>query len=302
MKKLITFLFLLTVYLSSAMAASVTTQTTDGVTFVVVSDIPNESNIGNWGLTTEEQSLITGAANLKLVGAVGSEALTALNACRPTTLDLSGALIPMTATLGNVKNNLVTLKMPTSEAYYSVPSTFCSNASSLQHLELGPNIKIINSNAFLGLTSLLHLNLPEGVEYIGSNAFNQSSLESIEIPGTVTYIGESAFSIATAEKVIFNELSEEYIAAHKVEGSDPAMLNRIKIENGYPVYNGNNPVYVEQEAKVNMTIGSNAFQNAKGLWDVYVLTTGTIHCATKAFNEAITYGQGATIMEFLIIN
>ena len=233
-------------------------------------------------------------------GNVGSQALTALNACSPTTLDLSGAIIPMTATLGSVKNNLVTLKMPTSEAYYSVPSTFCNNVLSLKHLELGPNIKIINSSAFDGSEGLENLTLPEGLEYIGSNAFNKSKISTIEIPGTVTYIGESAFSIATAETVIFNELSDVYIAAHKVPGSDPAMLNRIKLETVpnstalIPVYdNDGNPVYEQQEAKVNMHIATNAFQNAKRVWDVYVETEGTIICANEAFSLDVTNAHGA---------
>ena len=294
MKKLFTFLFLLTVYLSSAMATTVTTRVIDGKTFVVVSDISDQSNISDWGLSTDQQSLITGAANLKLEGTVTTNALTALNSCRPTTLDLSDALIPMTATLGNVKENLVTLIMPTSPDYYSVPSQFCNNdnpPSTISTIVFSSNIKIINSSAFDNLPALTHLTLPEGLEYIGSGAFNKSSLTSIEIPGTVTYIGESAFSIATAEKVIFKELSQSYINNHKVPGSNPALLNRIKIVNGSPVYEDNNPVYEQQEAKVNMHIATNAFQNAKSVWDVYVETEGTIICANEAFSLDVTNGH-----------
>ncbi len=295
MKKLITFLFLLTVYLSSAMAqTSIVYSASDNS--VTITNPPDDSSFDNWSLSNYgvTANQIKQASTIILKGNVGSQALTALNACRPTTLDLRLAKISNDASLGDIKTNLVTLYMPQDASYYSVQQNFCSGASHLEHLYLYSNIKIINSNAFLNLSSLESVEIPEGVEYIGSGAFNQSSLESIEIPGTVTYIGESAFSIATAEKVIFNELSDNYIAAHNEGTATAPKIRRIVLENGYPkVVDGVLQTELVDPV-VNMTIGSNAFQNAKGLWDVYVLTTGTILCATKAFNEAITYGQGAT--------
>ncbi len=331
MKKLITFLFLLTVYLSSAMATTVTTQVNDGKTFVVVSDIPiNNSNIGNWGLSTADQNLITGAENLKLVGNVDSEVFNALQNVPYKTLDLSAAIPAANAKILG-KGSLETLIMPTDPSYIAVPADFVTDAKKLSNIVWGNNnnIKVIGQNAFKGLTAYTEeLNLPEGLEYIYPHAFDLGKYSKIVIPGTVKYISSDCFTESVATKVVFAEISEPYINSHakKVEGTDEYDLDAngkkqilrlqlnavteertvdVQDENGnhttvrkeftvyYPQVDGNgNYVFAYEPAEVNMTVGAKAFQNGNNIWDVYVETEGTIHCDNFAFSLDITNAHG----------
>ena len=69
------------------------------------------------------------------------------------------------------------------------------NLARLKKVEIGSNVKILNSCSFQYCYALSNISIPNGVTSIGNNAFsNCYALSNISIPNGVTSIGFNAFS------------------------------------------------------------------------------------------------------------
>ncbi len=99
------------------------------------------------------------------------------------------------AAVGRAKNDIVI-----DDTYNGLPvvgigyRAFNGNID-ITSIELGKNIRYIESRAFFGCKTLTSVTFNDGLESIGEMAFQScSELESIEIPDSVTEIGDYAFA------------------------------------------------------------------------------------------------------------
>ena len=245
--------------LTAASVSAVTVETSaDGKWIVVTTSQEGELN----QLTNDQMTLIQNADSVKLVGPYRSDPdFLKLQNCATKGLDLRDAQLNSDVKLiGNMKNNVESLYMPTDPNYTTIPTEFASDAKKLSNLVIPANITDIGRLAFHGTESLEGVTLPPNLQYIRQQAFEGSGLKAISIPGTVKVIETEAFiDCRSITKVIFEEHLDE---------------------------NG--------KSDVDMTIGFEAFVQDQQVLDVYVETVSEIKCANQAFDLKVTWGQGST--------
>ncbi|NLH01096.1 MAG: S8 family serine peptidase [Clostridiales bacterium] len=191
-----------------------------------------------------EYNLINNGEEVELTKYIGTQT----NVIVPSTLDINGKKLPVTA-IGNktfMGSSILWVELPDSitkveDGYASTSSgvigafAYCKN---LTVVKLSPNMKKIADYMFYGSGSdyRLELTIPNGISEIGDSAFSMcNSLAELNLPHSVKKIGNSAFyqcrrlatlnipGVTTIEsdaftETIFEETYENLWKAGKFEG------------------------------------------------------------------------------------
>lgn len=242
--------------LTGVCARALTVSTVDGVVTVTLAQGEHISNQNSADIKTAFAN--ANPLKIKLVGEFSSQDLFFDNSNpKPVYLDLRDATFSdANQQLGNLKDNLVELYLPTNANYTRVPNQFAQGANDLETVHFPDNILEIGANAFNACKKITTLTLPTNLQKIEDNAFQELSITEIVIPGTVTELGKAFWQCNNLTKVTFKE-----------------HLN----ENG--------------ESDVNMHIAEQAFGNDKNVYDVYVESLGTLKCDKHAFEFDVTNAQ-----------
>jgi|GEM_PF-3819688 len=243
--------------LTGVCARALTVSTVDGVVTVTLAQGEHISNQNSADIKTAFAN--ANPLKIKLVGEFSSQDLffDNYNKKKPVYLDLRDATFSdANQQLGNLKDNLVELYLPTNANYTRVPNQFAQGANDLVTVHFPDNILEIGANAFNACKKITTLTLPSNLQKIEDNAFQELSITEIVIPGTVKELGKAFWQCNNLTKVTFKE-----------------HLN----ENG--------------ESDVNMHIATQAFGNDKNVYDVYVESLGTLKCDQHAFEFDVTNAQ-----------
>lgn len=242
--------------LTGVCARALTVSTVDGVVTVTLAQGEHISNQNSADIKTAFNN--ANPLKIKLVGQFSSQDLffDNYNEKKPVYLDLRDATLDANQQLGNLKDNLVELYLPTNASYTRVPNGFASNALNLETVHFPDNILEIGANAFDGCKNITELTLPSNVQRIEEAAFKGLSITEIVIPGTVKELGKAFWEC--------NELTKVTFAEHL--GKDG-------------------------KSDVNMHIATQAFGNDKDVWDVYVESLGKLTCDQHAFEFDVTNAQ-----------
>lgn len=233
-----------------------TVSTVDGVVTVTLAQGEHISNQNSADIKTAFAN--ADPLKIKLVGEFSSQDLNFDNYNpKPVYLDLSDATFSNAdQQLGNLKDNLVELYLPTNANYTRVPNNFAQGAQYLETVHFPDNILEIGANAFDGCKNITELTLPTNVQIIEEAAFKGLSITEIVIPGTVQELGKAFWECNNLTKVTFAEHLGE-----------------------------------DGKSDVNMHIATQAFGNDKKVWDVYVESLGTLNCDQHAFEFDVTNAQ-----------
>ena len=242
--------------LTGVCARALEVSTVDGVVTVTLAQGEHISNQNSADIKTAFAN--ADPLKIKLVGEFSSQDLNFDNYNpKPVYLDLRDATFTdANQQLGNLKDNLVELYLPTNANYTRVPNQFAQGANYLETVHFPDNILEIGANAFNACKKITTLTLPSNLQKIEDNAFQELSITEIVIPGTVKELGKAFWQCNNLTKVTFKE-----------------HLN----ENG--------------ESDVNMHIATQAFGNDKNVYDVYVESLGTLNCDKHAFEFDVTNAQ-----------
>ena len=242
--------------LTGVCARALKVSTVDGVVTVTLAQGENISNQNSADIKTAFDK--TKPLKIKLVGKFSSQDLNFDNYNpKPVYLDLSDATLDANQQLGNLKDNLEELYLPTNANYTRVPGNFAQGAQYLKTVHFPDNILEIGANAFDGCKNITELTLPSNVQIIEGGAFKGLSITEIVIPGTVKLLGQGAFwECYSLTKVTFAE--------HRGE---------------------------DGKSDVNMKIEEQAFGNDTDVWDVYVESLGKLTCDHHAFEFDVTNAQ-----------
>ena len=201
MKKALLFAFCV---LTGVCARALEVSTVDGVVTVTLAQGENISNQNSADIKTAFDK--TKPLKIKLVGKFSSQDLNFDNYNpKPVYLDLRDATLDANQQLGNLKDNLVELYLPTNASYTRVPNGFASNALNLETVHFPDNILEIGANAFDGCKNITELTLPTNVQIIEEAAFKGLSITEIVIPGTVKELGKAFWQCNNLTKVTFAE-------------------------------------------------------------------------------------------------
>lgn len=142
-------------------------------------------------------------------------------------------------TIGNLNFNDNIRECTWTDNYFGGPF----DGSSVKHLHIPKNCKIIGLQAFKGL-AITNLEIPNGVTEIGPRAFSGSSLTNIVIPNSVKYLSPYAFP-SVNEWTVPPELIMDIISIVK---SDRYWGPYVK-QNANRLINGKSLKYWEKEYK-----------------------------------------------------
>ena len=242
--------------LTGVCARALTVSTVDGVVTVTLAqgeDISNQNSADIRNAFNNANPL-----KIKLVGEFDSQDLNFDNYNpKPVYLDLRDATFSnANQLLGNLKDNLVELYLPTNANYTRVPNNFAQGAQYLETVHFPDNILEIGANAFNACKKITTLTLPSNLQKIEDNAFQELSIKEIVIPGTVQKLGQAFWECDSLTKVTFAEHLGE-----------------------------------DGKSDVDMKIEKQAFGNDKDVWDVYVESLGTLNCELNAFEYDVTNAQ-----------
>ena len=242
--------------LTGVCARALTVSTVDGVVTVTLAQGEHISNQNSADIHNAFKN--ADPLKIKLVGEFSSQDLNFdnYNGSKPVYLDLRDATLDANQQLGNLKDNLVELYLPTNANYTRVPDNFAQGAQYLETVHFPVNILEIGADAFNGCKNITTLTLPSNLQKIEKNAFQELSITEIVIPGTVKELGQAFWQCNNLTKVTF----AEHLG-----------------ENG--------------ESDVNMHIATQAFGNDKNVYDVYVESLGTLNCDQHAFEYDVTNAQ-----------
>ena len=242
--------------LTGVCARALTVSTVDGVVTVTLAQGEHISNQNSADIKNAFKN--ANPLKIKLVGEFNSQDLFFDNSNpKPVYLDLSDATFSdANQQLGNLKDNLVELYLPTNANYTRVPNQFAQGAQYLETVHFPDNILEIGANAFNACKKITTLTLPSNLQKIEDNAFQELSIKEIVIPGTVQELGKAFWECDSLTKVTFAEHLGE-----------------------------------DGKSDVNMHIATQAFGNDKKVWDVYVESLGTLNCAKHAFEFDVTNAQ-----------
>lgn len=242
--------------LTGVCARALTVSTVDGVVTVTLAQGEHISNQNSADIKTAFAN--ANPLKIKLVGEFSSQDLFFDNSNpKPVYLDLRDATFSdANQQLGNLKDNLVELYLPTNANYTRVPNQFAQGANDLETVHFPDNILEIGANAFNACKKITTLTLPSNLQKIEDNAFQELSITEIVIPGTVKELGKAFWQCNNLTKVTFAEhLSED------------------------------------GKSDVNMHIVTQAFGNDKNVYDVYIESLGKLTCAEHAFEFDVTNAQ-----------
>lgn len=242
--------------LTGVCAQALTVSTVDGVVTVTLAQGEHISNQNSADIKTAFKN--ANPLKIKLVGEFNSQDLFFDNSNpKPVYLDLRDATFSdANQQLGNLKDNLVELYLPTNANYTRVPNQFAQGANDLETVHFPDNILEIGANAFNACKKITTLTLPSNLQKIEDNAFQELSITEIVIPGTVKELGKAFWQCNNLTKVTFAEhLSED------------------------------------GKSDVNMHIVTQAFGNDKNVYDVYIESLGKLTCAEHAFEFDVTNAQ-----------
>ena len=242
--------------LTGVCARALTVSTVDGVVTVTLAQGEHISNQNSADIKTAFAN--ANPLKIKLVGEFSSQDLFFDNSNpKPVYLDLRDATFSdANQQLGNLKDNLVELYLPTNANYTRVPNQFAQGANALETVHFPDNILEIGANAFNACKKITTLTLPSNLQKIEDNAFQELSITEIVIPGTVKELGKAFWQCNNLTKVTFAEHLGE-----------------------------------NDESDVNMHIATQAFGNDKNVYDVYVESLGTLNCDQHAFEFDVTNAQ-----------
>ena len=242
--------------LTGVCARALTVSTVDGVVTVTLAQGEHISNQNSADIKNAFKN--ANPLKIKLVGEFNSQDLFFDNSIpKPVYLDLSDATFSdANQQLGNLKDNLVELYLPTNANYTRVPNQFAQGAQYLETVHFPDNILEIGANAFNACKKITTLTLPSNLQKIEDNAFQELSIKEIVIPGTVQELGKAFWECDSLTKVTFAEHLGE-----------------------------------DGKSDVNMHIATQAFGNDKKVWDVYVESLGTLKCDQHAFEFDVTNAQ-----------
>lgn len=242
--------------LTGVCAQALTVSTVDGVVTVTLAQGEHISNQNSADIKNAFKN--ANPLKIKLVGEFDSQDLFFDNSNpQPVYLDLSDATFSdANQQLGNLKDNLVELYLPTNANYTRVPNQFAQGAQYLETVHFPDNILEIGANAFNACKKITTLTLPSNLQKIEDNAFQELSIKEIVIPGTVQELGKAFWECDSLTKVTFAEHLGE-----------------------------------DEKSDVNMHIATQAFGNDKKVWDVYVESLGTLNCDQHAFEFDVTNAQ-----------
>ena len=229
--------------LTGVCARALTVSTVDGVVTVTLAQGEHISNQNSADIHNAFKN--ADPLKIKLVGEFSSQDLNFdnYNGSKPVYLDLRDATLDANQQLGNLKDNLVELYLPTNANYTRVPDNFAQGAQYLETVHFPVNILEIGADAFNGCKNITTLTLPSNLQKIEKNAFQELSITEIVIPGTVKELGQAFWQCNNLTKVTF----AEHLG-----------------ENG--------------ESDVNMHIATQAFGNDKKEWDSFVKPLAGIDC------------------------
>lgn len=246
--------------LTGVCAQALEVGTVDGVVTVTLAQREHLDDLNSADIKTIETAFKNAnPLKIKLVGEFNERDLFFANLNpKPVYLDLRYAtFLNANQQLGNLKDNLVELYLPTNANYTRVPDNFAQGAQYLETVHFPVNILEIGANAFDGCKNITELTLPSNVQIIEGGAFKGLSITEIVIPGTVEELKTGAFwECNSLTKVTFSE--------HL--GKDG-------------------------KSDVDMKIEKQAFGNDKDVWDVYVESLGTLNCELNAFEYDVTNAQ-----------
>ena len=242
--------------LTGVCARALTVSTVDGVVTVTLAQGEHISNQNSADIHNAFNN--ADPLKIKLVGEFSSQDLNFDNYNpKPVYLDLRDATFSdANQQLGNLKDNLVELYLPTNANYTRVPGNFAQGAQHLETVHFPVNILEIGANAFDGCKNITELTLPSNVQRIEEAAFKGLSITEIVIPGTVKELGKAFWEC--------NELTKVTFAEHLGE---------------------------DGKSDVDMHIATQAFGNDKNVWDVYVESLGKLTCDQHAFEFDVTNAQ-----------
>ncbi|MGM9685670.1 MAG: leucine-rich repeat domain-containing protein [Bacteroidaceae bacterium] len=242
--------------LTGVCARALTVSTVDGVVTVTLAQGEHISNQNSADIKNAFNN--ANPLKIKLVGEFNSQDLFFDNSNpKPVYLDLSDATFSdANQQLGNLKDNLVELYLPTNANYTRVPNQFAQGANALETVHFPDNILEIGANAFNACKKITTLTLPSNLQKIEDNAFQELSITEIVIPGTVKELGKAFWECKNLTKVTFAEHLGE-----------------------------------DGKSDVNMHIATQAFGNDKNVYDVYVESLGTLNCDQHAFEFDVTNAQ-----------
>ena len=242
--------------LTGVCARALTVSTVDGVVTVTLAQREHISNQNSADIHNAFKN--ADPLKIKLVGEFSSQDLNFdnYNGSKPVYLDLRDATLDANQQLGNLKDNLVELYLPTNANYTRVPDNFAQGAQYLETVHFPVNILEIGANAFDGCKNITELTLPSNVQRIEEAAFKGLSITEIVIPGTVKELGKAFWEC--------NELTKVTFAEHLGE---------------------------DRKSDVDMKIEEQAFGNDRDVWDVYVESLGKLTCDQHAFEFDVTNAQ-----------
>ncbi len=177
--------------LTGVCARALTVSTVDGVVTVTLAQGEHISNQNSADIKNAFKN--ANPLKIKLVGEFNSQDLFFDNSIpKPVYLDLSDATFSdANQQLGNLKDNLVELYLPTNANYTRVPNQFAQGAQYLETVHFPDNILEIGANAFNACKKITTLTLPSNLQKIEDNAFQELSIKEIVIPGTVQELGKA---------------------------------------------------------------------------------------------------------------
>ena len=242
--------------LTGVCARALTVSTVDGVVTVTLAQGEHISNQNSADIHNAFKN--ADPLKIKLVGEFSSQDLFFDNSNpKPVYLDLRDATFSdANQQLGNLKDNLVELYLPTNANYTRVPNQFAQGAQYLETVHFPDNILEIGANAFNACKKITTLTLPSNLQKIEKNAFQELSITEIVIPGTVKELGQAFWQCNNLTKVTFAEHLGE-----------------------------------DGKSDVNMHIATQAFGNDKNVYDVYIESLGKLTCAEHAFEFDVTNAQ-----------
>ena len=215
-----------------------------------------------------------------------SVSITTINGVVTATFSGRGALSGATASLGGATAAIII-------NYTSIGNNAFQNATSLTSITIPASVTSIGSSAFYGATSLTSIIIPESVTSIGSGTFysatslisitfvgtsaltsigsrafqNATGLTSITIPASVTSIGSRAFqNCSKLQSIIADQNNTTYSSI------DGVLFN--KLQTTLVIFPcGRTGSYIVPSSVT--SIGSRAFESAKGLTSIIIPTSVT---------------------------
>lgn len=305
MKKLLLSIVALCVTASIDAACSVTGPDADGVVTVT-----NQSGGDCAGLTNAQIAQLAQATTLKLVGPFVEDPdfLKLRDACKPTTLDLSDAIIaPGNVTYTyyylNLENNDRSVLSHDSNGWYytkngsrvnvaekdvriytatvsggqKLPDAW-KNCLQKLYLPTDPNYTVTGYSFANGFKNLTSVNIPNNIQVLGYGTFYETGLTSVELPNSIIAICDRAFY-----KCPLTTFTVPYSVEVMMEYALGECTNLETL-----IFAANNP----DDPDHHLIIKAETLNDLNSVRDVYIQTNAWIDCENHGFDFSNTYSHG----------